>query len=84
MTIEQILPILAALLFSLLEVTEGAKGSLRAGVMSRTNMRRKHPKYYDNGGWDGNGELTAGDRTGGWIVFVVIRPWLWLLREEGG
>ena len=51
MTIEQILPILAALLFSLLEVTEGAKGSLRAGVMSRTNMRRKHPKYYDNGGW---------------------------------
>ena len=54
MTIEQILPILAALLFSLLEVTEGAKGSLRAGVMSRTNMRRKHNKYYDSS-WDGNG-----------------------------
>merc|ERR1712150_221026 len=49
------LPLLAALLFALLEVTEGAKGSLRAGVMSRTNMRRKHNKYYErDGDWDGN------------------------------
>ena len=46
--------LLAAVLAALLDLTEGAKGSLRAGVMSRTNMRRKHNKYYDSS-WDGNG-----------------------------
>ena len=54
LTTNQTLLLLAAVLLALLDLTEGAKGSLRAGVMSRTNMRRKHNKYYDSS-WDGNG-----------------------------
>ena len=54
LTTNQTLLLLAAVLAALLDLTEGAKGSLRAGVMSRTNMRRKHNKYYDSS-WDGNG-----------------------------
>ena len=39
-----LLTFLAAVLFYLVDETEAAKGSLRAGVMSRTNLRRKHSK----------------------------------------
>ena len=45
----QTLLLLAALLFGLLDLTEGAKGSLVGGVMSRTNMRRIRDKYYVSG-----------------------------------
>merc|ERR1719219_101102 len=47
------LPLLAALLFCLLDLTEGAKGVMRAGVMSRTNRRRNPNRPYDSS-WDGN------------------------------
>merc|ERR1711936_366016 len=47
------LPLLAALLFGLLDLTEGAKGSVRAGMMSRTNRRRNPNRLYDSS-WDGN------------------------------
>ena len=50
--------LLPTLLLSLVMDTEGAKGSLRAGVMSRTNLRRKHRPHFDSSSsWDG--ELTG-------------------------
>ena len=42
------------LLVILVVETEGAKGSLRAGVLSRNGLRRSKSRHYD-GGWDGMG-----------------------------
>ena len=39
---------------------EAAKGSLRAGVLSRGGMRRSKSRHYDHGlGWDAHGEDTC-------------------------
>ena len=69
----QTLPLLllAALLFGLLDLTEGAKGSVRAGMMSRTNRRRNPNRLYDSS-WDGNGEMTGLHYRGqDWVTFII-------------
>ena len=52
----QVLLFTVALLVLLgVQEIDAAKGSLRAGVLSRGGLRRNKGRHYD-GGWDGNGD----------------------------
>ena len=52
--------VVSLLLAAHLGPAEAAKGSLRAGVLSRGGMRRSKSRHYDHGlGWDAHGEDTC-------------------------
>ena len=52
--------VVSLLLAAHLGPAEAAKGSLRAGVLSRGGMRRSKSRHYDHGlGWDAHGEPRA-------------------------
>ena len=53
--------VVSLLLAAHLGPAEAAKGSLRAGVLSRGGMRRSKSRHYDHGlGWDAHGEPRVG------------------------
>ena len=81
--------VVSLLLAAHLGPAEAAKGSLRAGVLSRGGMRRSKSRHYDHGlGWDAHGEDTCATCATCWCGLVTwlvscCRP-LHALPQAGG
>ena len=82
--------VVSLLLAAHLGPAEAAKGSLRAGVLSRGGMRRSKSRHYDHGlGWDAHGEPRAPRATchvSVWLVTWLVsccRP-LHAVPQAGG
>ena len=64
---------------------EAAKGSLRAGVLSRGGMRRsKNRNYGHDLDWDQRGEGKVQSPLRMVIMSSPTRSWLRIIQEEGG
>ena len=79
--------VVSLLLAAHLGPAEAAKGSLRAGVLSRGGMRRSKSRHYDHGlGWDAHGEPRATCHVSVWLVTCLVsccRP-LHAVPQAGG